>query len=196
MNHSSNDLIMLFNDLFRETHRTVLVKGSGEPEYIPAEGTHGLAQVVFAHGYYASALHEISHWCIAGAHRRTLHDYGYWYCPDGRTAEQQRAFEQVEVKPQALEWLFATAAGSRFHISLDNLSGDGGANERTFRRNVCRQAEHYLATGLPRRAAAFAAALKRFYGTTDSWLANWRQDLQRIAPPGFEPNHSRETETV
>jgi hypothetical protein len=64
MNHSSNDLIMLFNDLFRETHRTVLVKGSGEPEYIPAEGTHGLAQVVFAHGYYASALHEISHWCV------------------------------------------------------------------------------------------------------------------------------------
>lgn len=133
MNHSPNDLIMLFNDLFREAYRTVLVKGSDEPEYLPASGPEGLAQVIFAHGYYASALHEISHWCIAGEHRRTLHDYGYWYCPDGRTLQQQEAFEQVEVKPQAIEWLFSVAAGSRFHISVDNLSGVGAANEARFR---------------------------------------------------------------
>src|SRR5690606_39383874 len=54
-------------------------------EYLPASEPDGLARVVFAHGFFASALHEIAHWCIAGDYRRTLHDYGYWYCPDGRT---------------------------------------------------------------------------------------------------------------
>lgn len=138
---------MLFNDQFREAYRTVLVKGSDEPEYLPASGPEGLAQVVFAHGYYASALHEISHWCIAGEYRRTLHDYAYWYCPDGRTLQQQQAFEQVEVKPQAIEWLFAVAAGFRFHISVDNLSGAGAANEERFRHNVRIQAGEYLDRG-------------------------------------------------
>lgn len=56
---------------------------------------------------FNSALHEISHWTIAGAKRRLLPDLGYWYAPDGRTKEQQDLFEQVEIKPQAIEWLFA-----------------------------------------------------------------------------------------
>src|SRR5690554_7015872 len=76
MNHNPDDLIMLFNDLFRESCRTVLVRGSNEPEYLPASEPDGFARVVFAHGYFASALHEIAHWCIAGEYRRTLHDYG------------------------------------------------------------------------------------------------------------------------
>lgn len=46
MNHSPIDLIMLFNDLFREAYRTVLVKGSDEPEYLPASGPEGLARVI------------------------------------------------------------------------------------------------------------------------------------------------------
>ncbi len=50
---------------------------------------------------FASALHEISHWCIAGKARRELVDFGYWYCPDGRDAMTQSQFEDVEVKPQA-----------------------------------------------------------------------------------------------
>ncbi len=36
-----------------------------------------------------------------------LPDLGYWYAPDGRIEEQQALFEQVEIKPQAIEWLFA-----------------------------------------------------------------------------------------
>lgn len=56
-------------------------------------------RIVFAHGYYASGMHEISHWCVAGAERRKLVDFGYWYCPDGRDAETQGKFEDVEVKP-------------------------------------------------------------------------------------------------
>lgn len=162
--HHPDDLVMLFNDLFRGPCRTILVRGGDEPEYIPASSPEGLHRVVFARGYYASALHEIAHWCLAGAERRRLHDYGYWYCPDGRTLDQQRAFEQVEVKPQAIEWVFATAAGSRFHISVDNLSGAGAADEAAFRANVSRQAQHYVARGLPPRAEQFKDALLDWYG--------------------------------
>ena len=57
---------MLFNDLFRESFGTVLVRGGDEPEYLPATGPEGLARVVFARNVYARALHDISHWCIAG----------------------------------------------------------------------------------------------------------------------------------
>ncbi|MBK1885805.1 MULTISPECIES: elongation factor P hydroxylase [Marinobacter] len=182
MNHSPNDLIMLFNDLFRDAFRTVLVRGDEEPEYLPAGSTSELAQIVFAHGYYASALHEISHWCVAGEYRRTLHDYGYWYCPDGRTPAQQQAFEQVEVKPQAIEWLFSVAAGSKFHISVDNLSGGGASDECGFRSRVLGQAESYLATGLPQRAQSFFDALKSFYGTGDNFSTAWRDDVRRVVP--------------
>ncbi|QSP93586.1 elongation factor P hydroxylase [Marinobacter salinisoli] len=196
MNLSPNDLIMLFNDVFRERYRTILVKGSYEPEYIPAQSPEAFARIVFAHGYFSSALHEISHWCIAGAHRRTLHDYGYWYCPDGRTAEQQHAFEQVEVKPQAIEWLFALAAGARFHISVDNLSGDGASDEAGFRQKVRAQAERYLFQGLPERANEFFNALQSFYGTRESIIKDWRQDADRIAPLTCASNFSRKIETV
>jgi elongation factor P hydroxylase len=179
MKHDPNDLIMLFNDLFRGPFRTVLVRGGGEPEYVPADEANGIAQIIFAHGYYASALHEISHWCIAGVERRTLHDYGYWYCPDGRTTAQQQAFEAVEVKPQALEWLFSAAAGSRFHISVDNLSGDGAVDETAFRRNVLDQADRYLTHGMPGRAGTFFRALRTFYGTSDDFRRVWQQRTGR-----------------
>ncbi len=189
MNHSPNDLIMLFNDLFRETFRTILVRGREEPEYLPAGSARELAQIVFAHGYYASALHEISHWCIAGEHRRTLHDYGYWYCPDGRTPAQQRAFEQVEVKPQAIEWVFSVAAGSRFHISVDNLSGEGASDEYSFRCRVLEQAEGYLDRGLPQRAQSFFDTLKSFYGTGDTFRTAWHDDAGRAVPSYFAKEH-------
>ena len=192
MHHSPDDLIVLFNDLFREAYRTELVRGSDEPEYIPESGPDRPARVVFAHGYYASALHEISHWCIAGEYRRTLHDYGYWYCPDGRTPQQQQAFEQVEVKPQAIEWLFSLASGSRFHISVDNLSGGGASNEERFRRNVRAQASEFLERGLPARAQAFFSALATFYGTGEILGERWREDARRIAPLSSESGHLQE----
>ena len=102
-----NWLILHFNHWFSHLNVT-LVKGDFEPEYFP-EDEHGPARIQFAHGYFNSALHEISHWTIAGAQRRLLPDLGYWYAPDGRTAEQQALFEQVEIKPQAIEWLFSKA---------------------------------------------------------------------------------------
>lgn len=180
MSHHSDDLIMLFNDLFRESHRTILVKGGVEPEYCPATGPDGFARIVFAYDYFASALHEVSHWCIAGQHRRTLPDYGYWYCPDGRNVEQQQAFESVEIKPQALEWLFSVAAGTRFHISVDNISGAGAIDEAVFREQVRRQANIYLRTEIPRRAGLFQQTLLAFYGRQAKFLEDWNSQGEPV----------------
>ena len=182
MKHDPDDLIMLFSDLFRGDYRTVLVKGSDEPEYLPATASGNYAQIIFAHGYYASALHEISHWCIAGEHRRTLRDFGYWYCPDGRDEAQQQAFEKAEIKPQALEWLFSAASGTRFHISVDNLSGCGAWDESAFRRNVRAQADYYLEHGMPARAGLFFETLKTFYGTGADFNDVWQKETRRLMP--------------
>jgi len=94
-------LILHFNYWF--SHLNVnLIRGEDEPEYFPATEQQP-ARIQFAHGFFNSALHEISHWTIAGEQRRLLPDLGYWYAPDGRTQEQQALFEQVEIKPQAIE---------------------------------------------------------------------------------------------
>ena len=58
-------LISLFNSTF-EDYNTRLVLGDDEPIYIPAGDDTGYHQIVFAHGFFSSALHEIAHWCIAG----------------------------------------------------------------------------------------------------------------------------------
>ena len=147
-------LILHFNHWF--SHLNVqLVRGDFEPEYFPATADHP-ARIQFAHGYFNSALHEISHWTIAGEQRRLLPDLGYWYAPDGRTAEQQALFEQVEVKPQAIEWLFAQAFGRKFRVSLDNLTGEGG-DGATFKDRVFAQVQCYFSgeTVLPRDAKRF-----------------------------------------
>lgn len=135
-------LIKLFNSLFKPQH-TILVRGDHEPEYFP-ETFDQPAQIVFAHGYFASALHEISHWCIAGKKRRKFNDFGYWYAPDGRTAQQQAAFEKVEIKPQALECLFTLSCQRRFQVSQDNLFADFDTTQSTFAANVYHQAANYL----------------------------------------------------
>ena len=147
-------LILHFNHWFSHLNVT-LVRGDFEPEYFPATETEA-ARIEFAHGFFNSALHEISHWSIAGEQRRLLPDLGYWYAPDGRTAEQQALFEQVEIKPQAIEWLFSKAFGRKFRVSLDNLTGDGG-DGATFKDHVYAQLQQYF-TGeakLPRDAAHF-----------------------------------------
>lgn len=167
MTHDYNDLIRLFNGLFEETEGTILLRGDNEPIYLPRDDSSPHDRVIFAHGYFSSALHEISHWCIAGKERRRLVDFGYWYRPDGRDAEEQRQFEQVEVRPQALEWLFSEAAGIRFHVSLDNLNGAESGNEQVFKQAVLQQVHSYLTKGLPPRGAQFLDALLGFYRRRD-----------------------------
>ncbi|MCT7359845.1 elongation factor P hydroxylase [Thalassolituus pacificus] len=161
-----NDLIPLFNRLFLQSENTLLVAGGDEPIYQPADEHHPHHRLIFAHGFYESALHEISHWCIAGPERRKQVDFGYWYEPDGRSAQQQRAFEQVEIKPQAVEWILSEACGRRFYVSTDNLNGDPAAVEAglaRFRQAVREQACLYLTHGLPPRAEVLKKALLDYY---------------------------------
>src|SRR5690625_7277938 len=63
-------LIELFNQGVGQRHGTRLVRGGEEPVYLPADARCRHHRIVFAHGYFASALHELAHWCIAGAARR------------------------------------------------------------------------------------------------------------------------------
>jgi len=162
---SSSNLIRIFNQCFLLSHNTRLMGGASEPLYVPAKDG-GAARVVFTRDYFASALHEISHWCIAGVQRRQKLDYGYWYEPDGRTAAQQQLFEQVEVKPQALEWLFSRACGHPFRVSADNLNVGMGASP-TFKKNIATQAQQYCVSGVGERAAQFLKALSDFYSIAD-----------------------------
>ena len=112
----------------------------------------------------------MAHWCVAGAERRLLPDFGYWYAPDGRSAEQQRTFEQVEVKPQALELIFCLAAGHRFDVSTDNLSGEA-TDPAPFRARVREQARVYLSAGLGERPQRYSAALLAHYRPGVAWSA-------------------------
>ena len=152
-------LISLFNTLFSE-QQVILVRGNGEPEYFPAKDNQP-ARIEFAHGFFQSALHEFSHFFIAGEQRRQLSDFGYWYAPDGRTAAQQQAFERVEIKPQALECLFSLACGRDFQVSQDNLFADFDTSTSTFAHDVYQQAKAYIAEPhtLPRDAKTLLQAL-------------------------------------
>ncbi|WP_151669376.1 elongation factor P hydroxylase [Nitrincola schmidtii] len=162
--HRYEDLIALFDQCFFEEFNTRLVKGDDEPIYLPSDQQRLYHAIFFAHGFYSSALHEISHWLIAGAERRLLEDFGYWYRPDGRTAMEQAEFERVEVKPQATEWMLADAAGFRFRVSSDNLNGEPTDNT-AFKRAVHQQVGRYIEQGLPTRTARLRAALCDFYQT-------------------------------
>ena len=160
--HHHTQLIVLFNQCFKGPWGTELVRGGDEPIYIPRSRYYPWDRVIFAYGYFSSAMHEISHWCIAGAERRKLVDFGYWYNPDGRTEAQQIEFEKVEIKPQALEWILCRAANFKFNVSLDNLNGDISETAKAaeqFKDNICIQVNHYLENGLPERAQIFVDTL-------------------------------------
>jgi len=171
--HNPDQLIQIFNQLFINPHNTCLARcddhGHDEPIYLPASDDFKRHRILFAHGFFASALHEISHWCIAGEQRRLLVDYGYWYEPDGRSADKQREFEQVEIKPQAIEWILSKACGLAFNISTDNLEGDAqaiAAGRALFAENVVKQVKIYLLNGLPERADVLKQALLDYYQRT------------------------------
>ncbi len=152
-------LISLFNTLFAHQHVS-LVRGAGEPEYFPAKDNQP-ARIEFAHGFFQSALHELSHFFIAGERRRQLSDFGYWYAPDGRTEAQQQAFERVEIKPQALECLFTLACRRPFQVSQDNLFATFDTSTSTFAQDVYQQAKAYIAEPhvIPRDAKILLQAL-------------------------------------
>ncbi len=160
--HHPEVLIRLFDDTFYGEYNTRLVRGQDEPIYLPANKECDYHQVVFAHGFFASALHEIAHWCIAGEERRQHIDYGYWYKPDGRNESEQKAFETVEVKPQAIEWAFSMACDFPFHFSLDNLNG-APQDALGFKTAVANELTQMLTSGFPKRAEHFINILRANY---------------------------------
>ncbi|MCC5887129.1 MAG: elongation factor P hydroxylase [Gammaproteobacteria bacterium] len=170
--HRCGDLIRLFDDLFAARYHVRLRGGADEPLYEPACGLQP-AVICFRADYFASALHEVAHWCTAGARRRRLVDYGYWYAPDGRDAGAQAAFERAEVGPQALEWMFAEAAGFPFRPSLDNLEGGSVSKER-FEAALIEERARRQQHGLPPRAAAFRRELAVFYSGQELRVAGGR----------------------
>ncbi|MCO1335260.1 elongation factor P hydroxylase [Microbulbifer sp. OS29] len=158
-------IVRVFDQCFSDPNglNTRLCGGFPEPFYRPSGGGQPHHQVEFTLDYPASALHEVGHWCVAGEMRRQLPDYGYWYAPDGRSAEQQAAFELVEVKPQALEWIFARACDLRFRVSADNLESGTGPSA-SFKKAIYSQVLDYCDTRPNTRACAFAEALARDFG--------------------------------
>ena len=167
VNFQARRLEQLFADCFAGRWRTRLLGGAAEPYYQPADSTRECHLLYYRSDFFASALHEIAHWCIAGEHRRTLPDFGYWYAPDGRNPQQQHAFETAEAKPQALEWLFSLACGYRFYLSADNLGAPGGVapDSTPFKRQVLAQARGWQERALPPRAGIFFDALAREFAT-------------------------------
>jgi elongation factor P hydroxylase len=163
--HHYQQLIDVFNQCFSEDYQTRLVKGDDEPIYLPADRNVDYNRVIFAHGYYASAMHEIAHWCVAGEARRKLVDFGYWYCPDGRDAQTQSEFEKVEILPQAYEWMFCVAAGFAFNVSCDNLNGNFDPDRISFMRRVREKVLQLLERRLEVRTARFIEALRAYYHT-------------------------------
>ncbi|WP_238326229.1 elongation factor P hydroxylase [Marinomonas sp. S3726] len=158
----------IFNETFQEGFNTVLEGGFDEPLYLPA-ASNSPAKVLFRDDYVSSALHEISHWVVAGESRRLLEDYGYWYETDGRDLAQQKKFEQVEVKPQSIELLLHFAAGLKFRVSVDNLALPD-YDSAPFEVAVKKQVERFLDEGsgelLPVRAVSFIRSLFRFRGVS------------------------------
>ena len=157
-------LIRLFNNTFFADENTVLEHAAGEPFYRPADGSVPYHRIQFANGFFASGLHEVAHWCIAGSRRRQLVDYGYWYQPDGRDADAQAAFEAAETRPQAIEWAFAIACDREFVVSLDN-HGDVPVDRDAFAERVRHCLHRQAQNGFPPRARRFLDVLTDFYDT-------------------------------
>ena len=153
------ELILCFNQGLGREFETLLIDQGDEPLYLPKDACCPFHRIYFAHGFFASALHELAHWCLAGEHRRQLVDYGYWYEPDGRSEAKQAEFESVEVKPQAIEWAFHLALERYFDVSLDN-TGDVATDSAGFKAKVAEQLAWYQQHGFPPRAARLLDELK------------------------------------
>lgn len=160
MSRTVTDLLIAgcFNANFRRTHNVQLVGGAKEPLYLAAVG-HRPATIRYTRDYERSALHEIAHWCVAGAARCRQMDYGYWYSPPPRTVAAQQAFCAAEVAVQALEKCFSKACGVRFAVSLDNL--DGGAElVADFAEQVADRAQWLQSRNMPDRANRMVELLR------------------------------------
>jgi elongation factor P hydroxylase len=168
----------LFDCLFLKTESTILLGGADEPLYIPSMTSGEPHQLIFRENFVSSALHEIAHWCIAGKQRRLQPDFGYWYQPDGRNIDQQIQFEAVEIKPQALEWIFSNACGQKFTPSADNLNATdmSSADDSAFKQALVKQARQWCKSQqLPPRAKLFIHGLTKEFETANPYNLEYYQ---------------------
>jgi len=112
-------LIRKFSYVFPD----LIIKGGVEEPFYEAPKGNSKAILYFRSNYPRSLLHELCHYCLSGETRRQLDDFGYWYFPCGRTADEQLLFEKVEARPQGLEKLMCEIVGITFIPSLDDFSG-------------------------------------------------------------------------
>jgi len=170
--HHASVLEQIFAQCFEDRWNTCLYGGADEPYYQPANSIRPTHSLFYREDFFASALHEIAHWCIAGSERRLLPDFGYWYAPEGRSAQEQANFEAAECKPQALEWIFSRACNYPFRPSIDNFQDNGEVPDtRAFRERIVEQVIRWQCAGLPERAMTFFTALSGVYGNTVSFPA-------------------------
>lgn len=170
-----------FHKIFLDGYQTRLCGDAEEPLYVPSCDGGSLHTIYFVGQRVASALHEIAHWCIAGKERRQKLDYGYWYQPpggNGRPLSEQQAFERVEIKPQALEWIFSSALKKKFYVSVDNFSEGTIDQSQSFKVAVRDQALDYLHSGMPKRAFLFYMALCKARQSGSFVSAYW-EDVRR-----------------
>jgi elongation factor P hydroxylase len=172
----STRLETLFSMCFEQAFSTILKGGAHEPLYMPAVEPEHQHVIFYRYDYFSSALHEVAHWCLAGAQRRLTEDYGYWYEPDGRNAAQQLAFQKVEIKPQAIEMAFSIACSKPFSVSVDNLGESceqrQADNKAAFEEAVNGQYREFLEKGFPSRAAIFIKALNEAFSTNKPITVN------------------------
>ena len=64
----SDTVVFIFDQLFGASYKTHLISGAEEPYYL--FDPEGHSKIYFRANYITSALHEVEHWCIAGARRR------------------------------------------------------------------------------------------------------------------------------
>ena len=177
------DLIAaVFNIHFLKSENTQLIGGATEPLYTPSSNNEEPHQLFFRENFVSSALHEIAHWCIAGKQRRLQQDFGYWYQPDGRTIDEQARFESMEVKPQALEWIFSNACGQKFTPSADNLNAsDDIADDTAFKQALVQQARQWCdSQQLPPRGKIFIDALRKEFKTSDPYNLTYYQRIYLV----------------
>lgn len=160
-------IIQVFNESLGARYCVHLKGGGAEPFYRAAKAG-AWAVIVFRADYSASALHEVAHWCVAGARRRCFSDYGYWYSPDGRDAAHQAAFFAVEARPQAIEAAFCEACGVDFSPSVDNVGADIPAEQLSaFEMRIAGWSKVFRDRGLPSRAGRFLSGLERLRATPE-----------------------------
>ncbi|MGI9326485.1 MAG: elongation factor P hydroxylase [Pseudomonadales bacterium] len=153
-------LATLFEQCFYQHYQTRCLGGADEPLYQPADA-NGIACLRYRQDFPASALHEISHWCLAGKRRLQLPDFGFSYAAAPRSLCAQVEFLGFEVRPQALESLFCRAVGLPFRCSFDDLEDRFMALRPGFEAAVASAELNFIRAGLPPRGGQFLQALRR-----------------------------------